>query len=258
MLKRLRWITLGALVITASPVFAHPFFVWATFPGKPAPVILELFTSQGCSSCPPAEAFLNSWGQSQFQKGKVIPLAFHVDYWNNLGWSDPFSSVDFTARQKSYEDMLGRDSLYTPQAVLGGQVDAAGCDTQFIENRVAALTTIQAVTGLSLTARRRKGQLEIEVKTRDAEKPGDAWVLNLVVFENGLVTPVAQGENRGRTLTESFVARLFKKIDPVQESQTYSNPWNSKWKAQNAGVAAYLQDRRSLRIDSSAAVYPIP
>ena len=82
---------------------------------------MELFTSQGCSSCPPAEDLVNSWGMELFLAGEALPLCFHVDYWDNLGWKDPFSSPLFTQRQGQYANALSSPSLYTPELVISGR-----------------------------------------------------------------------------------------------------------------------------------------
>jgi hypothetical protein len=229
-----------------------------TLAGHPAPVVLELFTSQGCSSCPPAEALLNTWGQDQFKNGKIIPLAFHVDYWDYLGWKDPFSSPEYTGRQKAYAPVLGMDSLYTPQAVLGGQADAVGSDSSAVQKRIAALAGHLADTGLEVKALRTRNQLEIKTTAAAADKAGSDWVLNVAVFENNLTTQAARGENGGRTLNENFVVRSFSRIYPVKSAQSLTIAWDPAWKARNLGVAVYLQDRRSLFIDSSAALFPVP
>ncbi len=257
--KNFQWIvglSMATPLAAATPAPTH--FNLTTAVGQSAPVVLELFTSQGCSSCPPAESLLNTWGLELFQKGKLLPLAFHVDYWNNLGWTDPFSLADFTARQNAYVPVLGMNSLYTPQAVLGGQADAVGSDAKTIQNRFQALATAQASTGLSLAAARKGSQVELEIKTTGTGIPGSDWTLNVALFENGLTTSVARGENGGRTLSENFVVRSFSRLYPVNANQKFEIPWDPSWKKGSVGAAVYLQDRRSLRIDSSAAVYPIP
>lgn len=240
----------------ALPLGAQPVSL-STRAGGPAPVVLELFTSQGCSSCPPAEALLGTWGLGQFTAGKLLPLAFHVDYWNDLGWVDPFSSADATGRQRDYARALGRDSLYTPQAVLGGQVDAVGSDAKALRERLAALSTRRAVTGLEISAARQGKSLKMTVETQGTGAAGGDWVLCLAVFENGLVTKVPRGENRGRDLEGAFVVRSFQKAYPAPASGVFSVDWDPAWDPARTGVAAFLQDRRSLLIDSAAAVFPL-
>lgn len=262
-MNKLNWmigLSLAALPagLNAQTSIVSPPVILSTTAGQPAPVVLELFTSQGCSSCPPAESLLNSWGLGLFQKGKLIPLAFHVDYWNNLGWPDPFSSADFTARQNAYIPVLGMSSLYTPQAIFAGQTDAVGSDAGALQNRLMALATVQAPTGLSLKATRQDENIELEINTTGAGTPGNEWTLNVALFENGLSTPIPRGENGGKTLLENFVVRSFSRFYPVKTEQAFEIPWNPAWKKGSVGAVVYLQDRRSLRIDSSAAVYPIP
>src|SRR5271169_3547256 len=99
------------------------------------PVVLELFTSQGCSSCPPADALISELGASS---KSVIPLAYHVDYWNHLGWADPFSSGQWSERQSDYARAMNLDGEYTPQMVISGAWQCGGSDAGSIERAVAA------------------------------------------------------------------------------------------------------------------------
>src|SRR5215468_11074005 len=118
-----------------SVALAAPVTVLAQ-PAPPAPVLVELFTSEGCSSCPPADAFLADLASGRVSAGaEVVPLALHVDYWNRLGWKDPFSSSAFTERQAMYEKMRG---IYTPQMVVDGENELVG------SNRSRALDVIRA------------------------------------------------------------------------------------------------------------------
>src|SRR5258708_14826602 len=103
--------------------------------GDGAPVVLELFTSEGCSSCPPADALISELGASS---KSVIPLAYHVDYWNHLGWADPFSSRQWSERQSEYGRAMNLDGEYTPQMVISGAWQCAGSDAGSIERAVAA------------------------------------------------------------------------------------------------------------------------
>ena len=186
----------------------------STTQGHPAPVVLELFTSQGCSSCPPAEMLLNTWGQDQFKNGKIIPLAFHVDYWDYLGWADPFSSADYTGRQKAYAPLFDMNSLYTPQAVLGGQSQAVGSDANSLQARVKSLSTVLSTSGLSLTARRRGGYLDLEIKTTGSGIPGSDWTLSLAVFENGLVNRRSPGRERRTDFEREFCGSILQPALP--------------------------------------------
>jgi hypothetical protein len=160
------------------------------------PVAVELFTSQGCSSCPPADAFLSDLARS---RPDVLALAFHVTYWNGLGWLDPFSLEAATSRQRRYARLLSTD-VYTPQMVVDGVVDVVG------SNRPAALAAITAAVG------RRSGPAfgiavrdnEAVITIGDGNGAGDILLLGYDRMHRSLV---GRGENAGRTLTEANIVR---------------------------------------------------
>ena len=162
-----------------------------------SPVVVELFTSQGCSSCPPADAFLTELARKH---QNVLPLAFHVTYWNYLGWKDPFSLDAATNRQREYARYLGADGIYTPQMVVDGKTGFVGSDRP---------------QGLTIIAGAPRKSIPISV-TRDGDTlviavgagAGQAKVL-LVGFDPTHQTPVGRCENSGRTLTESNIVRSF-------------------------------------------------
>jgi hypothetical protein len=128
------------------------------------PVVVELFTSQGCSSCPPADALLSTLAD----RPDVLALAFHVDYWNRLGWTDPFSGPWATARQTAYAAQLGSDQVYTPQAVIDGRSDVVGSDREALEAAIATARTEPTVP-VALTPS--DSGLQVEA---DATAPADA------------------------------------------------------------------------------------
>jgi hypothetical protein len=165
----------------------------------PKPVVLELFTSQGCSSCPPADALL---GEQARQPG-VIALAWHVDYWNRLGWRDPYASRDWTARQHAYAAAL-REEVYTPALVIDGTVMVVGSDRpavrQAIRNASGLTTMVSLVrTPDALTAR------------IDPLPPGAS--LLMVSYTPRAATSVGAGENGGRRLQEYRIVRSARMID---------------------------------------------
>jgi hypothetical protein len=161
-----------------------------------APTVVELFTSQGCSSCPPADAFLTDLAH---QRHDVLPLAFHVTYWDSLGWKDPYSLAAATVRQRDYARHLGDDGVYTPQMVVDGTTGFVGSDRALGLKVIAAAAGRKAVP-VSVT---RDGQsLLIKVGTGS----GQAQVL-LVGFDPAHETSIGRGENSGRTLLESNIVR---------------------------------------------------
>jgi hypothetical protein len=165
------------------------------------PVVVELFTSEGCSSCPPADALLAELAR----RPGVLALSFHVDYWNRLGWKDPFSSHDATERQRRYAQLLGSGTIYTPQIVIDGSREAVGSDRSAVERAIS-------------TARRNHGGLPVTLALDDRKVritvgggPGAGSVL-LIGFDRRHVSAVARGENSGRTLSHVDVVRSIDEV----------------------------------------------
>jgi hypothetical protein len=176
-------ISLVASVVLATPLYAQD--------GKPKGVI-ELFTSQGCSSCPPADAvFRKLIGQDN-----VIALAYHVDYWNYLGWTDTLSSKQNTDRQYGYARMLGRSNVYTPQVIVNGRDHLAGADLSAINNKIDAFSTEGKGLTVPVEAQMRGDQLEIKVGAGE----GKANVV-LVYFDKEKTIDVEKGENSGQKIS---------------------------------------------------------
>ena len=164
--------------------------------------LVELYTSEGCSSCPPADQFLGSRRQAGLRRDQAVLQALHVDYWNDIGWKDPFSHPAFTARQRSLSDLAGTRTIYTPEFFVAGKetrnwsdgLDAAIKRT----NALPARATIALAIGQPLAA-----GLPVQAS---ASGPAGAR-LYLALVENGLASKVAAGENGGRTLHHDFVVR---------------------------------------------------
>ena len=168
-----------------------------------APVVLELFTSEGCNSCPPADALLGELAKEH----DLLPLAFHIDYWNYLGWQDPFSAKYATARQYAYGQTLGVNA-YTPQLVIDGARDAVGSDEAAVRSAIEAE---RPRAKLKLTVLRdATGALKVAIPAGDA--PSAPASVYLALFDHSHVTPVGRGENSGQTLTEFNIVREWRKI----------------------------------------------
>jgi hypothetical protein len=180
----------------------------ATGPAAPpVPVLVELFTSEGCSSCPPADALLERLVSEQpVPQVRIVALGEHVDYWNDLGWRDRFSDPAFTNRQVGYVRRLGRSSPYTPQVVVDGERDALG------SSRAAVMAAIAA------QAPRPKGEVRVRREPSgtlrvEASWPGGAAAgVFLAVTERRAATDVTRGENAGRRLLHASVARSLVRI----------------------------------------------
>jgi hypothetical protein len=186
------------------------------------PVLVELFTSEGCSSCPPADSLLKELSEDQPIDGaEIIALEEHVDYWNHLGWSDRFSSRDFTRRQQDYAITLPDGGVYTPQMIVDGRVQLVGSRTKEAREEIGA-SALHLKSRLLLTPITRSELLSRPFELRlDAATPLsgsprlDLW---LAVTEKNLQTHVNAGENSGQTLRHAPVVRLLRKSQSVPSS----------------------------------------
>ena len=164
------------------------------------PAVVELFTSQGCSSCPAADTYLGELAQ----RPDVLALAFHVDYWDDLGWRDRFGIAAATPRQRRYARSLRLASVYTPQVVIDGQEDHVGSDRSSIGR---ALQSPRA--GVPVTLAVRDGVVHVAVG--ELAPAGDCEVM-LVAFQRTAVSSIGRGENAGRTLTEYNIVREMRPL----------------------------------------------
>jgi hypothetical protein len=166
------------------------------------PVVVELFTSQGCSSCPPANAYLNELSR---QRRDVLALGFHVTYWDRLGWRDPFSLAAATDRQAAYGRRFG-DGSYTPEIVVDGTTSAVGSDRSEVGAAIENARR-QGKTAASVNVTRNGEDLSIEVGAGS----GQGRIL-LIGFDHEHTTAIARGENSGRTFNESNVVRSIRSV----------------------------------------------
>ena len=165
--------------------------------------MVELFTSEGCSSCPPADAVLADLAGDP----RVIALSFHVDYWDELGWRDPFASPDSTSRQRAYASSFGTRSLYTPQLVVGGVDPLGGSDRGQAETDITA--NLDRATGVGLSVEvETDGAGSLVVETRPSGAPPLA-VVNVALVQRSATSQVRAGENAGRTLQHVDIVRGF-------------------------------------------------
>jgi len=233
--------------------------------GGPRPVVLELFTSQGCSSCPRADQVLSRLGKDEATRPLVIPLAFHVDYWNRIGWTDPFSSAAWSERQDAYCRALKVEGgPYTPQLVVHGQAQLNGSQEQRVLAQIQQARERKAPARVELVVSQAEGgrpALRVRVSAEVAGATGARKLELLVaVFESGLVTAVGRGENRGRSLNDDFVVRRLEKAFSVATTPGARRERELELKlergvrVENLGVAAFLQDPDSMRIHAAASV----
>ncbi len=216
------------------------------------PVLVELFTSEGCSSCPPADALLIELDSRQPVPGaEVIALGEHVDYWNQLGWKDRFSSAEYSQRQNSYASRFRLGSVYTPQMVVNGRTEFVGNDSSRAASAIGEaarrLRDSQAAIAISAIGN------AVDVNVGNAGSRS----LNvlLAITESDLSTQVGRGENHGRLLHHTAVARQLRKIGKTKSGQFAAQPQLSldpSWRRDKLRAVVFLQDPSTLEVTAAA------
>lgn len=218
-----------------------------------ASALVELYTSEGCSSCPPADRWLSGLGKAHAMSGAVVPIALHVDYWDYIGWKDPYARRVFSLRQRELAALGGAALVYTPQVRLQGR-DFRAWGSQAFDAEVARINAQPARAEISLVvAPPRDDALAVHVAARllDPAERGSA-ALYLATYENKLVSKVAAGENRGRTLRHDFVALDWVgPIDFDEDGRVLAQRRLNlvpKSVAADSGVIAFVQNRRTAAV----------
>ncbi len=189
------------------------------------PVVVELFTSEGCSSCPPADALLQKLDQTQPIPGAfLIVLSEHVDYWDRLGWKDPFSSPLYSRRQEAYVSRLQLDSAYTPQVVIDGNAEALGSDAGKIQEAVRkSLPGDKYKVEIAQVLRNDRGTPQVHIQIEAPRKSAQHDVrLMIALAENSAVSDIRRGENQGRRLSHVAVVRSLIDFGRIQPSGSFS------------------------------------
>jgi len=208
--------------------------------------VLELFTSEGCSSCPPADKLLP---QLATENTNVIPLSFHVDYWNRLGWTDPFSQAEFSDRQREYGRQFRLESIYTPQLIINGEFEMVG------NNRSTAQADIKNVL---------KEKAAVEVRVDEVKKENNklsvTCTLNGNMDQTDVMAALVQkhaemkvkaGENRGATLSHTNVVRSFLQ-KPAQQKMQFEIDIPKDLADDNTLIIVYTQQKKDLKITGVA------
>jgi hypothetical protein len=235
----MRSIFLGlCLVSLGSPAAALDCAV-KSGPGTAA--LVELYTSEGCSSCPPADRWLRGLRGAGFGADRLVPLSLHVDYWDYIGWKDPFAQAAFTVRQRELAAARGSGVVYTPQVVLAGRDYREWSSGRQFSAAVLALNDRAAGAEIALVLK--PGKVSAKATLMHPDQAHDK-ALYVAIYESGLSNRVTAGENQGVTLTHDFVVREwlgpfpFDGAAPVEVSRpiSVSHP---------GGAAAFVQNRRS-------------
>src|SRR4051794_17555195 len=220
----------------------------------PVPVVVELFTSEGCSSCPPADAVLGKLAENPSAAGvQVIPLGMHVTYWDQLGWKDPASLPLATERQQDYSRVFGADRVYTPQAVVDGGAELVGSDEDGVLKAIARAAK-QPHAHVALQASVDGGALKAEASITDLppqlKEKLHAWMF---LTEDGLTSIVKRGENGGRTLRHDAVVRAIFGSDVEAAPQLgFHATLRPEWRRDRLHAVVVLQGKSSQRIWGAA------
>jgi len=232
----------------------------AAAPSAAVPILVELFTAEGCSSCPAADVLLEKMIESQPATGvELVGLGEHVDYWDNLGWKDRFSSAKLTARQQGYAARYKTGEVYTPQMIVDGREAFVGNDLNAARRAIESASAlphgvihaaIETMTSNSLT-------VSVAATQLPPLTPGDHADLVVAIIEDHLRTEVKRGENQGKTLTHAAVVRTLQTIGDASGEAADARAritLSSDWRRHNLKVVAFAQERGSRRVLATAAL----
>ena len=214
--------------------------------GETGFAIIELFTSEGCSSCPPADDAVAQI-QKKYADKNVLVLGYHVDYWDRLGWKDPFSSADFTSRQNYYADIFKLSSIYTPEVVVNGQEEFVGSDKNKLISTVEEQLKENTSSAIKIkAAQNTAGKIEITYSTQGNYSKQEELVLLLV--QKTATNNIKKGENEGRTLHHINIVRKFSSFDMPSKEETTTFNLPTGLKKEDVFIAAFIQNKKSGKI----------
>ncbi len=229
------------------------------------PVLVELFTSEGCSSCPPADEVLSKLDKTQSIQGiEVIALGEHVDYWNKLGWIDPYSSAEFSTRQSRYADAFGQESVYTPQMIVDGRDEFAGGNWNKAREAIMKAARlpkakVQMLAASNSNETNKDLRLSIHISDIPQLTAGDKAEVLLAITESNLRSEVARGENAGRYLRHTAVVRSLAVLGNINDGQQSfaaesTATINVDWQRDNLRAVVFMQERGTRRVLGAATL----
>jgi len=235
----------------------------ASNPRARTPVVLELFTSEGCSSCPPADALLARLEEQQPIPGaEIIALEEHVDYWDHEGWVDPFSSEQWTLRQQAYASTFSDHGVYTPELVINGRTGFVGSREREARRNIseaASQPQTEVMVTLAKSEKRDSALFNVSVAKILGAQAGDTAEIWLAVTETALHSAVTRGENAGEDLHHAAVVRWLHKAGTADGSAVpafaghLETKLDAGWKRANLRVVAFVQEKRSRHILGAAS-----
>lgn len=256
------------LVLAACFVFVFQSYAQTPAPASsaasaPKPVLVELFTAEGCSDCPPAEAIAVKMEKQPLTGIDLIVLEEHVDYWNQYGWNDAYSSMEWTERQREYVSKLADKSPYTPEMVVDGESQFVGSN-----GRAAQQAIEKAAQGPQTSVAISKGgsdpkdsaDFSVSVGNLQGNTPKDTAEVWVAITEDGLHSSVSAGENAGHTLYHAAVLRSLQKIGTARPNSGATSftgdahlKLKSNWNRENLNVVVFVQEKKSRKILGAAS-----
>jgi hypothetical protein len=241
--------------LASAPLIAGFLVASLSFACAAPRALLELFTSQGCSSCPPADKLLGELAKDP----SFVALSLPIDIWDYLGWKDTLALPGHTARQRAYAEQRGDRQVYTPQMVVNGSMHAVGSDRAAIEHAIAATDRNPAVMSIPVLVSAAGDDLSVTVKAAaNGHVGGEVWLCPLL---SAIAVPIGRGENRGRTVTYHNVVRAWRKLgDFAGTDETWSVPLSKVENGAADGAAVVVQEgtRDKPGIVLGAALMPLP
>ena len=206
--------------------------------------LIELFTSEGCSSCPPADEALEEI-QKKYNDKNVLVLSYHVDYWNKLGWKDIFSDASFTQRQEYYSNIFRLNNIYTPQAVINGKKEFIGSNKSKLTSSIEEQLNERSAVSIKLNAvQNTEGKIDVHYSAEGVEVKKEQAIL--VLIQKMATNEIKKGENKGKTLHHINIVRNIFYLPLKEKSTNFTLP--AGLQKEDVFVAGFIQDKRSGKI----------
>ena len=206
--------------------------------------IIELFTSEGCSSCPPAEVALEEI-QKKYSDKNVLVLSYHVDYWDKLGWKDIFSNSSFTERQEYYSTIFHLNSIYTPQVVVNGKTEFVGSNKDRLISSIEEQLNEKSAASINLNViQTTEGKIDVQYSVEGADAKKEQAIL--VLIQKMATNEIKKGENKGRTLHHINIVRNIFYLPLKEKTTNFTLP--AGFSKEDFFVAGFIQDKRSGKI----------
>jgi len=226
------------LSLSATAVDAEQSIMVSSHPQQTA--VVELYTSEGCSSCPPADRWFAAMSQLSNDAVSILPLAFHVDYWDYLGWKDRFGSPRFSQRQRQLGANNRQTTIYTPEFFVNGR-ESRG--TAIVMEDIQRSNGTKAAISLQLEIRKLYKSLEVVLQADKVKLRGESLKYRIFVYESALSSDISRGENAGKQLFHENVVRFMSTGKPLRENNLSAINISQDWQIDNAGIAAVVTSR---------------